>query len=218
MGLQHAIHDVREDSHAEAGEFSRTGIAAGISKLSPSLGRLVAGAGSLARRSRGGRTSIWRVVALAILVYVGALNLANFLVVRPVRARLDGIVEEKAIVEDFLLLRQSGQALAGVRDALMRGDERVTVLGDVRQMAADAGLTVVGEPKLLSSQEASKKMTEYPMEITLRGSYHETGEFIRSVESSSRLLSVKSIEIDAGESSAANATVTVTLGALSWED
>ncbi len=215
MGLQHAIHDVREDSGAEAASTSRV---PGLAGLARKACRIASGLPMLIRGSRTGRMSTWRVLALSVLVYVAALNLANFLVVRPVRAKLDGLVEQKAIIEDFLLLRQSGQAVAGVRDALMRGDERVTVLGDVREMAAEAGMRIVGEPVLLAPREASKKMTEYPIEITLRGSYHEAGEFLRLVESSHRMLSVQQVEIDASDTSPSNAEVTVTFSTLAWED
>ncbi len=214
MGLQHAIHDVREESGADAGASRVPGLAG----LAKKAGRIAAGIPTLIRGSRTGRMPMWRVLVLAVLVYVVALNLANFLVVRPVRARLDGLVEQKTVIEDFLLLRQSGQAVAGVRDALMRGDERVTVLGDVRDMAAEAGLRVVGEPVLLASREASNKMTEYPIQITLKGSYHEVGEFLRLVESSHRMLSVEQVEIDANKTSPSGAEVDVTLGAMAWED
>lgn len=212
MGLQHAIHDVHEDA---AGASAKR--APGLAGLGQSLRQLARRIPGLVRGPRTGRKSIWRIVAMAILVYVAALNLANFLVVRPVRAKLDGLVEQKSVIEDFLLLRQSGQAVAAVRDGLMHGDERVTVLGDVSQMAADAGLRVVGEPSLLAPREASKKMTEYPMEITLKGSYHEAGEFLRRVESSPRMLLVHKVEIDARESTPTSAQIIVTLGALAWE-
>lgn len=218
MGLQHAIHDVRDDTHEGAGEKSRATRRNGVAGLSQTLAGFMRCVPTLLRGSRGGRTSIWRVLTLAIIVYVAALNLANFLVVRPVRSRLDDLVEKKAVIEDFLLLRQSGQAVAGVRDALMRGDERVTVLGDVRNMAADAGLRMVGEPHLLSPRDASKRMTEYPMEITLEGSYHEVGEFLCRLESSSRILTVHEVEIDASDKSASRAEITVTVGALTWEE
>ncbi len=170
------------------------------------------------RRSRGGGTSIWRVLALAIVVYVAALNLANFVIVRPVRGRLDKLVAQKTVVEDFLILKQSGQAVAAVRDAVMRGDERVTVLGDVKEMALDSGLKVVGDPVLLSPREASKKMTEYPAKLSLRGSYHEVGEFLSRLEGSPRLLSVREVKIDASGTSASRADVTVLIGVLSWEE
>jgi hypothetical protein len=214
MGLQHAIHDVREDAAAEATAASAKGLA-GLAGRMTGMARLLPG---VMRCPRTGRQSIWRMLTMAILVYVVCLNLANFLVVRPVREKLDNLVDQKAVIEDFLLLRQSGQAVAGVRDALMRGDERVTVLGDVRNIAAEAGLRVVGEPDLLAPRDASKKMTEYPIEITLRGSYHDVGEFLRMIESSHRMLTVQKVEMDARDSSPTNAEVVVTLSAMAWED
>lgn len=214
MGLQHAIHDVRGDSGTEAGSSRIPGLAG----LARKAGRLAVAIPRLIKGPRTGRMPIWRVLAMCVLVYIAALNLANFLVVRPVRSKLDGLVEQKAVIEDFLLLRQSGQAVAGVRDALMRGDERVTVLGDVRQMAADAGLRIVDEPVLLAPHDASKKMTEYPIKITLKGSYHKVGEFLRMVESSHRILSVQEVELDTTESSATGGEIVVTLAALAWEE
>jgi len=216
MGLQHAIHDVPGD--APDAVDAAGGVQGRRLPLIGSIGGVTRFVSSLVKPRRGGRTSIWRVIALAIIVYVGALNLANFLVVRPVRDKLDGLVAQKGVIEDFIVLRQSGQAVAGVRDGLMRGDERVSVMTEIRDMATEVGLSVVGEPDLLAPRETSKKMTEYPMEITLSGSYHEVGDFLSRLESSPRLLSVQAVDIDARETSPSRAEVRVRVGVLAWEE
>jgi len=138
--------------------------------------------------------------------------------VNPVREKLEGLVAQKAVIEDFIVLRQSGQAVAGVRDALMRGDERVSVMAEIRQMASDAGMSVVGDPVMLTPKEASTKMNEYPLEVSLKGDYHEVGRLIGMLESSPRLISVKEVEIDARDASPSRADVTILVGVLAWEE
>ena len=122
-----------------------------------------------------------------------------------------GLVEQD--VEEIWL-----QAVAAVRDALMKGDERVSVSTEIRQMASEAGLSMVDEPDMLAPKETSSEMTEYPMEIRLRGSYHEVGRFLSSLESSRRLISVREVEIDASEASPDRAEVTVLVSVLAWEE
>jgi len=155
MGLQHAIHDVPGD--APDAVDAAGGVQGRRLPLIGSIGGVTRFVSSLVKPRRGGRTSIWRVIALAIIVYVGALNLANFLVVRPVRDKLDGLVAQKGVIEDFIVLRQSGQAVAGVRDGLMRGDERVSVMTEIRVSGSyhevgDFLSRLESSPRLLSVQ------------------------------------------------------------------
>jgi len=160
----------------------------------------------------------WRIAAVAILIYVAAANLSYFLVLKPVWTRLDGVKGRKTIIEDFFVVRESSTAVAGFRDGLMKGDQRMTVITSLEQLAKDAGAKVVGEPNLLPEIETSKRMVEYPLELTLRGTYHEIGEFLGLVESSQRFLIVRRVTFETGEDGNGDPEAKIIIGAVSWED
>jgi len=221
MGLQHAIEELPDRPGTAAGESERETSersALGSARLGKRLCGIVSGAMRFAGRDRTGPRSVWKMAALAILTYVVAVNLSYFLVLKPVWTRLNALVEKKAIIEDFLVVRESTAAVASFKDNLMRGDERVTVIGELEAMAADAGLKIVGEPVLPDSRELSKKMTEYPIELTLKGSYHAVGEFLSQLESGPRPLLVRKVELDVRESAPSAGLVKLVVGAVSWEE
>jgi len=162
--------------------------------------------------------TVWRIAAVAILIYVAAANLSYFLVLKPVWARLDGVKGRKTIIEDFFVVRESSTAVAGFRDGLMKGDQRMTVITSLEQLAKDAGAKVTEEPRLLPEIETSKRMIEYPLELTLRGTYHEIGKFLGLVESSQRFLVVRRVTFEIGEDGTGDPEAKIVIGAVSWED
>ncbi len=170
--------------------------------------------GHLAAR---GPWSIWRVAAVAVFVYIAAANISYFLVLKPVTVRLETLREKKDIIQDFFIVRESSTAVAGFKDALMHGDQRMTVIAVLEEMAGDVGLRFSEEPNLLAGVTLSKRVTEYPIEISLKGSYHELGQFISVIESSERYLTVRSIEIDGSEKGTRDAEARIVVGAVSWE-
>ncbi len=161
--------------------------------------------------------SIWKIAAVAILVYIAAANISYFVVLKPVWVRLETLKEKKDIIQDFFIVRESSTAVAGFKDALMHGDQRMTVIAVLEEMGEDAGLRFRGEPVLLAGASLSKRVTEYPIEISLVGSFHELGQFIAAIESSERYLIVRSVEIDGPESGTGDAAVRIVVGAVSWE-
>ncbi len=224
MGLQHAIEGIHhgpEDAVPEENGGSPEATATDEQPKSTAVSNALSGAfahlGRLGGRPTSRRKPVWRAVALAGLTYVVAVNLSYFFVLKPIWARLDVVMDKKEIIQDFLIVRQSSAAVAGFRDGLMRGDERVTILTELEHMAARAGLDVLGEPGLLVSKDVSKKLTEYPIAISLRGSYHEVGEFLSLLESSPRCLLVREVELDARDSGPNRGDVTVVVSAVSWE-
>ncbi len=164
------------------------------------------------------RWSVWRVAAIAVLTYVAAINLSYFFVLKPVWSQLDGLVSKKSIIQDFLVVRESASAVSEFRDALMRGDQRVTVMADLKELAEQAGLRVVDEPELGAATEMSAHIMEYSFEMELSGDYHDIGRFLAMVEESPRALITKSVEIESDESNPGRQTARIELGAASWED
>jgi Tfp pilus assembly protein PilO len=177
---------------------------------------LVRGASSC--RGRRGRWSVWRVMAIAILTYVVAVNLSYFFVLKPIWSQLDGLVSKKSVIQDFLVVRQSAAAVSEFRDALMRGDQRVTVVSEIEELADDAGMRIVGEAELGPTKELTNHMLEYPIGIRLEGEYHELGKFLAMVEESPRALITKSVEIETDEEDPDRQVARVELGVASWED
>jgi hypothetical protein len=199
-----------------------TGSSSGNTPDSNASGEVAAGRSQISRLVRlgGGPRpwTAWRIAAVAILIYVAAANLSYFLVLKPVWARLDGIKERKTIIEDFFVVRESSTAVAGFREGLMKGDQRMTVITSLEQLASDAGAKVTEEPNLLPESEISKRMVEYPFELTLRGTYHEIGKFLGLVESNQRFLIVRRVTFATGEDGTGSPEAKVLIGAVSWED
>jgi Tfp pilus assembly protein PilO len=220
MGLQHAIEDVGSVQKDGAVSGEAAAPASGVlRRLRDGLTGTFSCAGRLGRRGpMRGRGTVLRISALAILTYVVAVNLSYFFVLKPIWKRLDGLVEKKTVIQDFLVVRESGAAVGSFRDALMRGDERLTVVGEIERMAEDAGLRVVGEPVLLPPKVMSKKITEYPLELTLRGSYHEIGKLLSLLEGAPRCFIVKEVELAATGSGRGECDVALVLGVASWEE
>lgn len=223
MGLQHAIdgiHPEPEDAAiVEDGAEETQEEPGGLKgRLNSVLGHLWARFPRRFGDIAAGRHAVWKVAIISVLLYFATFNLSYFLILKPVWHRLDGLVAKKAIIQDFLIVRESSSAVTTFRDGLMRGDERVTVVSELEQMAVRAGMRLAGRPALPGSREVSQRMTEYPIELRLRGSYHELGEFLSLVESSPRFLMVREVELDTRETSPREGEVKVVVGAISWEE
>ena len=218
MELQRATNDVGGAAHETAALVGKT-VSGGLSALV----RTKAGSalGALRRLlwpvSRGG-WSAWRVGAVAILTYVVAVNLSYFFVLKPVWSRLNVLVEKKGVIQDFLIVRESAAAVSGFKDGLMHGDQRMTVVAEFEDLAGQAGLRMVGEPGLLPPREMSKKLMEYPVEIDLRGTYHDAGRFLSLLEASPRCPLVTDVEIASDEGGGRQCTVCVRIAIASWVD
>ena len=163
--------------------------------------------------------TVWRLTTLSVVVYLFMLGLANFVVLRPARGRLIDIQRQTTTIQDYLVARESGSAIAGFKDALMSGDQRSSVIASIEGMAKSAGMKISGDPERLGPTRVSAHVVEYPIEIDLRGSYHELGEFLRLVESSEyRYLVVREARMYVDDRSSGEPWATVLMGSFAWED
>lgn len=218
MELQHATHDVGGATH-ETASLGGKAVSGGRSALVRDRGGSALGAlrKLLWPGSRGG-WSAWRVTAVAILTYVAAVNLSYFFVLKPIWSRLNVLVEKKGVIQDFLIVRESATAVSGFKDGLMHGDQRMTVVTEFEDLAREAGLRMAGEPGLLPPKEISKKLMEYPVEIDLKGTYHEVGHFLSLLEASPRCPLVTDVELLSDEGGARQCGVRLRIGITSWVD
>jgi Tfp pilus assembly protein PilO len=217
MGLQHATHDVGGATHETAAPVGKTAPSGRALMLAKSGGALGAFRKIFGPGSRGG-WSAWRVAAVAILTYVAAVNLSYFFVLKPIWSRLNVLVEKKGVIQDFLIVRESASAVSGFKDGLMHGDQRMTVVAEFEDLARQAGLRMVGEPGLLPPMEMSKKLMEYPVEIDLKGTYHEVGHFLSLLEASPRCPLVSDVELTADEGGGRQCGVRLRIAITSWVD
>jgi len=220
MAVQRAIHDVGGAASGSA-SLSQDTTARTPQAATPSgrgCGTLLASLRRTLRPRQRGGWSVWRVAAIAILSYVVAVNLSYFFVLKPIWSRLNVLVEKKGIIQDFLIVRESASAVSGFRDGLMHGDQRMSVVAEFEDLANEAGLRMVGEPGLLPQRELSDRIVEYPVEIDLRGSYHEVGRFLGLLEASPRCPLVSDVEVTGGESGSGVCTVRVRLGVPAWAE
>jgi len=163
--------------------------------------------------------TVWRLTILSVVVYLLLLGLANFIVLRPARGRLTDIQRQTATIQDYLVARESSSAIAGFKDALMSGDQRSSVIASIEEMAKSAGVKISGDPERLGPTRVSAHIVEYPIEVDLRGSYHQLGEFLRLVESSEyRYLVVREARMYVDDRSSGEPWATVLMGSFAWED
>ena len=221
MGLHHAIDEGERRSQDDAQEIDA---AVAIDAPSGIASRVSAGAlGALSRvvgtgSGKRGRRSAWRIAALAIITYTVALNLSYFFVLKPIWNRRDELVTQKMHMEDLEILVTSRDVLARFRDGLMRGDQRMTVISEIEGMADVAGLEIIGEPGLLAHRDVAEDMREFPIDLTIRGTYHEVGRFLSLVSGSQRRLMVKQIDADIRNPATGECDVSVVIGVVSWDD
>jgi Tfp pilus assembly protein PilO len=218
MELQHATHDVGGATHETAAHGEKTAPGRRFTLAGMKGGSALGAMRKLLLPGSRGGWSAWRVAAIAILTYVAAVNLSYFFVLKPVWSRLNVLVEKKGVIQDFLIVRESAAAVSGFKDGLMHGDQRMTVVAEFEDLAGQAGLRMVGEPGLLPPREMSKKLMEYPVEIDLRGTYHDAGRFLSLLEASPRCPLVTDVEIASDEGGGRQCTVCVRIAIASWVD
>jgi Tfp pilus assembly protein PilO len=162
--------------------------------------------------------SLARIASTSVLVCALAVGSAYFLVMQPVSTRLHRVREQKGMLHDYMVIQQADAAIGAFRNGLMTGDQRLTVMSEVRLMAEGSGVKIVGGPDLLLKRGVSGHFAEYPIRLRIKGSFHEMGEFLSLLESSPRFVLVEEIEIMsdvASRSSESEATVLLALAA--WE-
>jgi len=162
--------------------------------------------------------SIARIAFLAVLVCSLAVSSAYLFVMQPSSIRLQEIREQKSMLHDYVVIQQAEAAIGAFRNGLMTGDQRMTVMSEVRLMAEGSGVKIVGDPDLLLRRDASGHFVEYPIRLRVRSGFHEMGEFLSLLEGSPRFVLVEEVEIRsdvASRSSESEATVLLALAA--WE-
>ncbi len=163
-------------------------------------------------------SSIPKVAVLAIVIYCTCVGAAYFLLMQPTASRLHHVKEEKAILHDYSVIQEAGAVIGSFKDGLMTGDQRLTVMSEVRLMATGSGVEMVGDPELLVPHETSKQISEYPIKLRLKGTYHEIGEFLALLESSPRFIRVEEVEVwSDADSGSRDSEATVLLALASWE-
>jgi Tfp pilus assembly protein PilO len=208
-----------DDAEEATGDCEATPVEVGGRKdARQKLGPVLSKAADLGRSLIDSRGSVWKVLAVGVAAYALAFGTSYFLVLKPAWARLDEVVARKALIHDFLLFRESNTAVAEFRNALMQGDQRVTVVAELEEMAREVGLTPLGEAKLPPSTDVSDEIKEYPMEFRFSGSYHEVGEYLSHLEAAPRFLVIKEVELVSSEDSPSETEATISVGAVSWEE
>ena len=162
--------------------------------------------------------SLARIAFMSVAVCVLAAGSAYFFVMQPLSIRLHEVREQKGVLHDYMVIQQADAAIGAFKDGLMTGDQRLTVMSEVKLMAEVSGVKMVGDPDLLLRRDVSAHFVEYPVRLRVRGSYHEMGDFLVLLEGSPRFVLVEEVEIMsdvASRSSESEATVLLTLAA--WE-
>jgi Tfp pilus assembly protein PilO len=162
--------------------------------------------------------SLGRIALLAVVIYALAVGSAYFFGLQPISTRLHEVREQKTILHDYMVIQQAGAAIGTFKDGLMTGDQRLTVMSEVKLMAEGSGVKLVGDPDLLLRREGSGHFVEYPIRLRIKGTYHEIGEFLSLLESSPRFAIVEDVEVRsevASRSRESEATVLISLAA--WE-
>jgi Tfp pilus assembly protein PilO len=222
MGLQHALEDIEQPpagaddpvDGAESESFVAEERGASGTGSALVLGKVL----RVVNRVAGARWTLWKVLGVGVLTYVIAFGVSYYVVLKPAWAKLDEVTGRNALIHDFMLFRESNTAVAQFRSALMEGDQRVTVVAELEQMAREVGLTPIGEAKLPPSKDVSDAIKEYPIELKFSGSYHEVGEYLSRLEAAPRFLAVKEVEIVSRDDDRSDSEVTITVSAVSWEE
>ncbi|MFH1689123.1 MAG: type 4a pilus biogenesis protein PilO [Candidatus Eisenbacteria bacterium] len=162
--------------------------------------------------------SIGRVALLAVCGYALCVGAAYFFLMQPLGTNLHKVKEQKSILHDYAVIQQAGAAIGSFKDGLMTGDQRLTVMSEVNQMAERSGVKIVGDPDLLLRRDISSDFVEYPVRLRVRGTFHEMGNFLSLLESSARFVLVEEVEIRSEVGSRdRDSEATVLLALAAWE-
>jgi Tfp pilus assembly protein PilO len=159
-----------------------------------------------------------KTALIAVCVYALVAGSAYFLVMQPMSMRLHRVREQKGLLHDYMSIQQAGAAIHTFRDGLMTGDQRLTVMSEVKLMAEQSGVTIVGDAELLLARDVSGFFVEYPLRLRIRGTFHEMGEFLSLLEGSPRFTLVEEIEIMSdADSRERDSEATMLLALAAWE-
>ncbi len=211
------MHAVNEEDHGPLDDPAPTELR---ERSSGFLGRIFRGSARGSDRSdhRGlGWRSPWKVGAIAFVTYAAVVSLSYFFVMKPIWARRDAVAAKKTALQDYRILSTSRDVLAGLREGLMQGDQRMTVVAELQSAAREAGLDVIGEAAHLPDKNITENMVEYPVELRLRGTYHQVGDYLSLLSGSSRCLIVKEVELDSRNANTGLSDVTIVVAAVAWE-
>ena len=169
-------------------------------------------------RSSWRANTLGKTAVLVVCVYALAVGTAYFLLVQPMSTRLHMVQEQKNVLHDYVVIQEASAAIESFRGGLMTGDQRLTVMSEVRLMAEGSGVKMMGDPDLLLARAASGHLVEYPLRLRIRGTFHEVGEFLSLLEGSPRFAMVEEVEIVSdADSRERDSEVTVLLALAAWE-
>jgi len=159
-----------------------------------------------------------KTALVAVCVYTLAASSAYFLVMQPLSTRLHLVQEQKGLLHDYMAIQEASAAINEFRDGLMTGDQRLTVMSEVKLMAQGSGVNIIGDAELLLGRDLTGCFVEYPLRLRVRGTFHEIGEFLSLLESSPRFTMVEEIEIMSdADSRERDSEATVLLALAAWE-
>jgi Tfp pilus assembly protein PilO len=169
------------------------------------------------RASWRGNT-LGKTAVLVVCVYALVVGAAYSFLKQPLDTRLHMVQEQKNLLHDYVVIQEAGAAISSFKDGLMTGDQRLTVMSEVRLMAEGSGVKIIGDPDLLLARDVPGDFVEYPLRLRIRGTFHEIGEFLSLLEGSPRFTLIEEVEIRSDADSRerdSEATVLLTLAA--WE-
>ena len=106
--------------------------------------------------------SLGRIALMAVCGYVLCVGAAYFFVKQPLSTDLHRMKEQKNILHDYVVIEEASAAISSFKEGLMTGDQRLTVMSEVNQMADESGVKIVGDPDLLLSREISPNLVDTP--------------------------------------------------------
>jgi Tfp pilus assembly protein PilO len=162
--------------------------------------------------------TLGKTAVLVVCVYALAVGSVHFLIMQPMSRRLHLVQEQKSVLHDYVVIERADAAISAFKDGLMTGDQRLTVMSEVRLMAEGSGVKIMGDPDLLLARDVSGHLVEYPLRLRIRGTFHEIGEFLSLLEGSPRFTLLEEVEIRSdADSRERDSEATVLLALAAWE-
>jgi len=162
--------------------------------------------------------TLGKTAVLVVCVYALAVGSVHFLIMQPMSRRLHLVQEQKSLLHDYVVIERADAAIGEFKDGLMTGDQRLTVMSEVRLMAEGSGVKIMGDPDLLLARDVSGHLVEYPLRLRIRGTFHEIGEFLSLLEGSPRFTLLEEVEIRSdADSRERDSEATVLLALAAWE-
>ena len=162
--------------------------------------------------------TLGKTAVLVVCVYALAVGSVHFLIMQPTSRRLHLVQEQKSLLHDYVVIERADAAIGVFKDGLMTGDQRLTVMSEVRLMAEGSGVKIMGDPDLLLARDVSGHLVEYPLRLRIRGTFREIGEFLSLLEGSPRFTLLEEVEIRSdADSRERDSEATVLLALAAWE-